>query len=243
MKSNCVIITFLLLFTSTITFSQNSATDSTFYQRAIGNALGVYHQSFGNQSALYNGSKYYQYPFNFKEGDPFFYSAQPAIGSVYYDGIKYDSLMMQYEEIKDVVVINEQAKKLQLLNEKVTGFNLYNAHFVRLVKDSFPNSPINTGFYQVLYSGNVWLLKKQVKTIREVINATEILRFADEKNHYYIKKDGQIYSIKSRNDFFNLFDDKRKELQQFVNANKLRFRKDRDNMLTRATAYYDSLKK
>lgn len=248
MKSNRVIITLLLLcysllFSVTIAFSQTSVADSAFYQRAIGNALAVYHQSFGNQSALYNGSKYSEYPFNFKKGDPFFYSAQPAIGFVYYDYIKYDSLLMQYDEIKDVVVINEQAKKLQLQSEKVTSFKLYNAYFVRMVKDSFPNSQISTGFYNLLYNGKVSLLKKQVKTVREVINDNEIQRFADQKDHYYIKKDEEIYTIKSRKDFFNLFDDRKKELQQFVKANKLRFRSDRENMLTRATTYYDSLKK
>lgn len=235
-------IVYLLFFTSTITFSQDSATDKTFYQKAIVNALAVYHQSFGNQSALYNGIKYNEYPFIFTEGDPFFHSPQPAIGFVYYDDIKYDSLLMQYDEIKDVVVINDQGKKIQLHSEKVASFKLHGAYFVRLLKDSFPGSPINTAFYNQLYNGKIWLLKKEVKTYREDMDNTKLLRFADQKDYYYIKKGGKIFSIKNRNDFFNLFDDRKKELRQFIKANKLKFRSNRENMLMMATAYYDSLK-
>lgn len=236
-------LVYLLFFTSTSTFSQDSSINNTFYQKSIGNALAAYHQSFGNQSALYNGIKYNEYPFIFTEGDPFFHSPKPAIGFVNYDDIKYDSVLMQYDEIKDAVVINEQGKKIQLHSKKVASFKLHNASFARLLKDSFPGSPISTAFYNVLYNGKIWLLKREVKTYRESMGDTKLLRFVDQKDYYYIKKGGQIFLIKNRNDFLNLFDDRKKELHQFIKANKLKFRSDRENMLSMATAYYDSLKK
>jgi len=249
MKSNSISITFLLvsfilLFSSNNIFAQDTASDSSFYQKALVNSMAVYHQSFGNQSALYNGSKYGEYLFRFQEGHPFFNSTQPVAGSVMYDGILYDSVTMRYDEITDVLVINNLADRIQLLNEKVESFNLFNSDFIRLVKDSLTNSLVSTGFYNLLYKGKVCLLKKQIKTIREVITTNaELLRFVDEKDHYYIKKDDRIYSINSRKNLFKLFGDQKKEVQQFIKANKLSFRKDRQNMLTKATAYYDSLKK
>ena len=206
--------------------------------------MAIYHQSFGDQSALYNGSKYGEYLFRFKEGHPFFYSAQPVAGSVIYDGVMYDTVLMRYDEITDVLVINDQVDRIQLLNEKVERFNLFNSDFIRLVKDSLTNSLVSSGFYNLLYKGKICLLKKQIKTIREVITTNaELLRFVDEKDYYYIKKDDKIYPIKSRKNLFKLFGDRKKEMQQFIKANELSFSKDRQNMLTKATAYYDSLKK
>jgi len=247
MKSNRIFITFILpcfiLFSSKNIFAQNAEHDSSFYQKTLANTSAIYHKSFGSQSALYNGSKYSEYLFAFKEGQPFFYADDPVAGSVFYDGILYDSVTMLYDEIKDVLVINEQSVRIQLLAEKVEQFTLFNSDFIRLEKDNFPNSPVSTGFYNVLYKGKVCLLKKQIKIIREEVSTyLEVQRFVDNTDHYYIKKDDRIYQIKSSKELLNLFEDRKKEVQQFIKTNQLSFRKDPQNMLTKATAYYDSLK-
>jgi len=39
-----------------------------------------------------------------------------------------------------------------------------------------------------------------------------------------------------------LMDNRKEVVKQFVKSNKLSFRKDRQNFLSRATVYYDSLK-
>ena len=189
------------------------------------NTMAIYHQSFGNQSALYNGSKYGEYLFRFSGGHPFFNSPDPVAGSVIYDGIRYDSIFMRYDEIKDVLVINSQANRIQLFSEKVEYFNLFNSDFIRLVKDSLTNSLVSTGFYNLLYKGKISLLKKQIKTIREVISTKlELQHFADEKDYYYIKKDDGIYPIKTKKICSNFWRQK-KEVQQFIKANNLNFRK------------------
>ncbi|MEP7111254.1 MAG: hypothetical protein ABI760_24880, partial [Ferruginibacter sp.] len=128
-------------------------------------------------------------------------------------------------------------------SEKVYSFNLFNSDFIRLVRDSVKNYLESSGFYNLLYNGKVCLLKKQIKNIREVLTNIEILRYADQKDHYFIKKDERIYKISSRKDLFKLMGDGKKAVQQFIKANKLSYRRDRQNMLTKATAYYDSLKK
>ncbi|MEP7143654.1 MAG: hypothetical protein ABI707_12320 [Ferruginibacter sp.] len=234
---------FPLFFFSNNIFAQDTASESPFYQAALVNAKTVYHQSFGNQSALYNGSKYAEYLFRFTEGHPFFYSAQPARGAVIYDGIRFDSVLMQYDETKDLLVVYDYSDKIQLWSEKVEYFNLFNSDFIRVVKDSFNNSLAGTGFYNLLYKGKICLLKKQIKTVREIITSNELQHFADEKDHYYIKNDDGIHLVKKRKDLFKLLGDRRKEVQQFIRANKLSFRKDRQNMLTQSTTYYDRLKK
>jgi hypothetical protein len=235
---------FGLLFLSTKLVAQDTATGNSFYNEALLNARAVYYQSFGNQSALYNGSQYGEYLFNFEKGQPFFYSPEPVRGAVIYDGIRYDSVLMRYDEIKDVVVINDYTDRVQLLNEKLEGFSLYQSGFIRLVKDSLSDKLIGTGFYNLLYNGKVQLLKKQIKIIREKATSNaELLRFVDVFDHYFIKKEGQFFPVESKKNLFAILADKKKEVQQFVRTNNLSFRKDPENMLIKTTAFYDSLNK
>lgn len=234
----------ILFFSPNQMRAQGTASDTSFYQQALLNTMAVYHKAFGIQSALYNGSKYKQYPFKFSDGHQFFHSITPATGSIVYDGVKYDSVLMQYDEISDVLIIIGPGDWIQLLNGKVERFNLYNSNFVWLEKDSVRTSLNRTGFYNILYNGKTSLLKKEIKTIREEMTMrSEINRFADPKVHYYIEQNGEFYPIKSRKDLYRIFGDQKKDVQRFVKANRLNFRKNREEMLTSATAYYDNLKK
>jgi len=240
-----ILITGISLFLSfKNVYAQDISVDSSFYKKALIYTEKVYHDSYGDQSALYNGSKYAQYQFRFKEGHPFFYSAEPAVGEVIYDGIRYDSIMMSYDETKDVLVINDFGNRIQLLNEKIEQFKIFNSNFIRIEKDSSSNELVSSGFYNVLSEGNLTFLKKQVKTVREVIiGSNELIRVIDEKNYYYIKKNERMFLLKSSNDLYKLMGDRKKEVQQFVKENKLKFSNDKQDMLTKATLYFNSLKK
>jgi hypothetical protein len=240
---NLLLGSFPLFFFLNKTSAQAIISDTSFYASALLNAKALYHEAFGSQSALYNGIQYGEYLFTFSNGGhPFFYSAQPGLGSIVYDGIQYDSVLMSYDETRDVVVINDYTDRIQLHSEKVKSFNLFNADFIRIEKDSLtPNLPA-TGFYNVLYHGKLSLLKRQIKTIREEIILNELQHFADEKDHYYIKKNDVLYPVGSRNDLLKIFKDRKKEVQQFIKANNLNFRRDREGMMIKTTVYYDNLK-
>ena len=240
--SSFALFFFTILFSSGKIFSQGADMNDAFYSKALQNSMAFYHQSFGSQSALYNGPTYNGYLFRFKEGHPYFFAEAMTIGSVMYDGIRYDSVLMQYDEIADILVVRNPEGKIRLW-EKVTSFHLYNSEFILLEKDTGLMKAGSSRFYNQLYKGKITLLKKQIKTIREEIsNANELLKFVDQKDHYYILKDGHWYPINSRKDFYKILGEKEGDVKQFVKTYKLSFRKDRQNMLTRATAYYDSLK-
>jgi hypothetical protein len=224
--------------------AQNSDSVKAFYSQALHNASTVYHQAFGDQKGLYNGPSYIEYPYKFKEGDPYFNMPNPEPGSVLYDGVTYDSVLMRYNEITDELVINYYTERIQLLKPKVEQFRFFNSDFIRIEKDSLSRSLISSGFYNRLYSGKISLFKKEIKAIRESSSINvELLSFIDEKDYYYIKKEGRYYPIKKKRDFFDLLNDKKKELKEFVKMNGLNYRRDRQNMLTQTIAYYDSLKK
>ena len=127
------------------------------------------------------------------------------------------------------------------MSERLQGFTVFNQPFIRLEKNV--NTPIvSTGFYQVLYDGKIKLYKKEVKIIKEKFTNTPELKVLFEKlNYYYINKADRFYRIVKKKDFLKIFNDKNKELNDFISNGKLNFRKDKDNTLTKLITYYDLL--
>lgn len=233
---------FLLLSPFTNIFAQTTPFETSFYQKALLNTKALYQQSFGEQSAIYNGTNA-NYLVRFDKGHPYFFSPVPGTGSVTYDGIFYDSVLITYDEIKDVVIIASGINRLQLATEKVVSFSIFNADFIKISKDSSSDALIKSGFYQVLYKGNVWLLTKQIKTIREDLSGIQIMRMIDEQDYYYIQKDGRYYLVNKKKNLLKVFSDRKKEIQQFIKVNGIDFRNNWKYALIETTTYYDSLKK
>ena len=227
------------------TAAQLSSDDSVFYQKAINNAIAVYHQSIGDQSGLYNGIQYIGYPFTFKEGHPFFYTPDLSAGSVTYDGVYYANVLLRYDEIAEVVIIQDSIHRLQLHSSRISRFTVANNTFIRIVKDSLGANLEKTGFYNLLYEGNTSVLKKEIKRIREEVqNTTDgVQRFIDEKKYYYIKKPNGYFTVNRKKDVFKILKDHKKEIQQYIKANDLSFKHDKDNLLIKVSAYYDQLTK
>jgi hypothetical protein len=227
----------------TTTVAQLSPADSIFYQKAIGNVVSLYYQSLGDQSGLYNGTQYGGYPFSFTEGHPFFYTDKPGNGSIVYDGLLYGNVQLQYDELKEVVIMQDASHRIQLVNERIAGFTVFSNQFIRLERDSLNRALVATGFYNLLYDGNVSALAKEMKGLREELrsNSEGILRFIDVKRYYYIKKKNEYYPVKSKKSLRGIFADHKKEIQQFIKKNNLSFRKNPDEMLIKVTEYYDRL--
>lgn len=236
----CLIFS-LHFFCSGSLFSQDSLTNNSFDSIALQHTSSVYYKAFGNQAALFNGPLYNGYVFSFKEGHPYFYADSLASGSVIYNGILYDSIRMQYDEVADALIVRSAMGKIRLPGYRVDGFHLYNSDFVRLAGDSTTTGNADAVFYNLLYKGNITLLKRQVKVLREEISL-EVLRFVDQKDLYYIIKDGHWHRISSSKQFYRVVNNRKDAVKRFVKSNKLNFRKGREDFLRRATAYYDSLK-
>jgi hypothetical protein len=223
--------------------AQLSPEDSFFYQKAVGHAIALYHQASGDQSGLFNGIQYIGYPFTFKEGHPFFLTPEWSTGSATYDGVYYDKVLLLYDEVAEVVIIQDAKHRLQLHSSKLSRFTVANNIFVRIEKDSLAANLERTGFYNLLYEGGTSVLKKEVKRIREeVLNSVEgVQRLIETKTTYYIKKQNEYYTVNTKKDVLNIFKDHRKDIQQYIKANNLSFKRDKDNLLIKVSAYYDQL--
>jgi hypothetical protein len=243
----CGLLSFSLvtaLFSSIAALAQSNTDDSTFYQSAISQTLAIYYKQVGDQSQIYNGSLYTGYEFKFREGTPYFFSDNFSDGSVIYDGVTYDRLSMLYDDLKELLIIRDQGYWLQLVSERISGFTIFNHQFVRLVMDSAHNNLAGTGFYEVLYPGNSMALKKTFKKIREDLSTAEgVLRYVDETHDYFIKNGNTYRRVKTKKELLDILADHKKEVQQFMRKNRLKYRKDPENTLVKTAAFYDQLTK
>jgi len=223
-------------------YSQTRATDSIFLMSAVRNAHELYSRALGVGSHLLNGVQYKEYNAHFDDvGHPYFASDDWVEGSVHYDGDLYEDVAILFDLFREKVVIEHPYAgiKLELISEKIKSFSLPGHRFVRLDADTIKNSPIRTGFYDVLYDGRVKFYVKRHKEKREQIVSGAIqIEFSDIV-HFYIVKHGQYIPVKSKSSVLEVFQDRKSDLRKYIRKNKIHFRKSREEAITRVVSFYD----
>ena len=115
--------------------------------------VDIYYQSLGEQSPLYNGSQYIEYPFIIQDGHPFFGSQGFVDATIRFEGMTFDQVPALYDIVRDQLVILDYHRyyKINLPADKIQQFELPGHTFIRLLHDS--SNEIKTGFYEQLYHG------------------------------------------------------------------------------------------
>ena len=200
-----------------------------------------------NYPQLYNGPEYVDYArrYHASTGHQFFLQADKQPGSVHYNGHLFSGLRLAYDVVLDQIVLTHLANPLtlRLINEQVRGFSLENHQFVRLVADSCAGGVINTGYFEMLLqAGNLQLLAKHSKTMlaQPYHGFLDVVFIASDK--LFLQKQNVYYAISSKAALIRLLADRKPELQQYIDAQQLRFNKDNFALsATRLVDYYASL--
>ena len=215
--------------------------DSVFLKQSMQNTIQVYHNGIGDQAAKFNGSQYQGYTVSFSDGQPYFKANILSKGSIVYDGILFENVNLLYDEVKDCVIIQDSTHRIQLVNERLSAFNVQESNFERLQKKE--NSPLlASGFYEVLTKGKMSLYKKETKRmIDKFSNVNELAVLFEIHHYYYIRKGDSFFEIKKKKDLFKLLADQESALTKFISNERLNYRKGKDLMLTKVIDYYNQL--
>jgi hypothetical protein len=145
---------FLLFFISFTVYGQNS--DNNAIKQEVDKLMGY-------QASIYNGPKFFGYPSYYKETHPFFNSNIPGIGSIQYDGKYYEGIYLLYDEYKDIVVLSDQSRLIELNTDKITKFTINGSQFVHI--DKLYNLKDNKyDLYEFLEDGKIKLFRKEIKS-------------------------------------------------------------------------------
>jgi hypothetical protein len=225
------------------TLGQTTTNDTAVQKIALAHIADAYNTAIGQQSRLFNGPEYDLYSPTIK-GNAYFSDINNFTpGTVIYDGIFYKDVPMMYDLYKDVVAVllYNKFSRFALLNERVQSFDLLNHHFIYIRTDSLNANSINTGFYDQLYSGNLEVLVKRSKAIQNTTGLNTIETYFTSGKSFYLKKGNNYYSIGGQGTLLGILKDKKKELQQFIKANKIKFNKTPEEAMVAIAARYDEL--
>jgi len=246
MKSGLpAVILYAALFITTHVSGQSIQEDSILNQAALEHTLSVYYNQLGDQSPIYNGSLYRGYDVNFQGGSPYFLGGKATPGgSVVYDSMLFTNVRLIYDDLAQILVVEDEGFKLRLVNERVSAFTIGGHHFVRIFPASGYQGLPDSGYFELSYPGTTSVLKWTKKKFREDISVSEgLTRFVDKSESYYIYAGRRWLYIKSRKDLLQILGDHRKEIQRFMKKNNLNYKKDKDNTIVQVAGYYDQLAK
>ncbi|MDC8004753.1 hypothetical protein POV27_11880 [Aureisphaera galaxeae] len=217
------------IFFTSLLYAQNSASESNYYTwyDAI---VGI------ENTPLFNGVEYIEGYKTTRENHKFFINQSFYEGRVDYDGQSYYNISLKYDIYEDELIANleSEAQKslLQLIKSKVAQFTIGTHTFINVTDREAQNNGIE-GFHERLAENNLGVFYKKHRKRRVKKEDKRILyfEFFDTKSDYVILMDGTYHWVNSKNDFYELFPEIKKELKSFLNANDALRRSDKEQQL------------
>jgi hypothetical protein len=233
------------LFLSISTQNKVAAQDSLFVRVARQQAIATYEQATRKQAHVYDGNEYIAHNHQI-QGHPFYSIDSLQAGAVTYNGIYYKGVSMQYDIVRDQLVVQPVGSgfKVRLHNEQVSRFAINANPFIRLVAPTEGGSAIGltTGFYEMLYDGKTKALARRIKTIHEDISSGAYKADFLQKDRFFILKEGSYRDANSKGAILSIFKDQSKELRKYIRANDLIFKGEQlGTALTQLARHYDEL--
>jgi hypothetical protein len=243
MRKLSALLSFLLLLTCHFASAQFSPVKNIATDSSSQNTIDIYYSFIKENSHLYNGSRYPGYD-PALIGHPFLDTTVLENGAVFYEGVFYDNIKLQYDINSEAVIVNNYTQNylIALVNEKVQNFSIVGKKFLRLVPDSAYRSFMDIGFYEIAYEGKIQLLIKRKKVIRQdPITGDEIKSRYVEIDQFYIKKKNIFFQVASKKTLFEILKEKAKDIRKALRAGKIKFNKNSESAILQSVKYYDQL--
>jgi hypothetical protein len=175
-------------------------------------------------------------------GHEFFMTKNWLSGEVTINKKIFSNVKLKYDLFNDELLAMVNSGTVVILsNEKVESFTLKNEQEIyRFTNYNPANSSLFRGYGHLLYGGKASLIVKYNKQIKVLAVENKYDEFY-QKQQVYILINGQFSRIRSRKDFFNLFADRREEIQKYVREKGLTILPAKPETLIPVLRFYDSL--
>ena len=227
-----------LMFLTTLTQAQPAQTDTAFVSASSANAKKVYLSAVHSQSHLYNGGQYIDYN-SLADEHPYYLSEDWMTGTIIYDGQRYEDVSILYDIWADKVIVEHfTGAFIELVTAKISSFEIRGHSFRKFTKADDSKGAITEGFYDVLYDGKTKVVARHEKLFEETIQSQQLVREFNEKNKYYIIRNGAFFPANSKRAVLQILSDKKKELRKYIRDYALDFRK-RETSIVSVAKFYD----
>ncbi|PKV76432.1 hypothetical protein [Pontibacter ramchanderi] len=225
-------------------FTIFAQTDTSFVGSAVDDALKQYKTAIGVHAHLYNGTEYFVPVKSYVKGHQFYQDKVYQNGTVKYDGAWFKEVPMLYDLMQDeLIIVNHGSGQPQrLVKNRIESFKLHGHTFVRIEPDSTTGLSIQSGFYDLLYSGETQVLMKREKTLFERASTEGMEGEYRDASKFYLVKDGIYHPVSNKRSVMRVLRDQKKPLNKFAKANRLRFKKEREYAIRKTAEHYDTLR-
>ena len=186
-------------------------------------------------AVIYRGPVALKYPFLF-EGSTYVFSDEFMEGNVRYNGKTYYRALLNLDAHRDELCIRlpESGVVVVLSKELVKEFSLGEKRFIKCM---WEDEDLKDTYCQVLYSGNVTVLKKVEKDFYLRDGISQVVY---EKVKYYLVKDGVPYLIRKKKDLSKLYREDKKRLNSAMDSLEDSVA-DKDEFYARVGAFIDNI--
>jgi hypothetical protein len=215
--------------------------DSALVSGSSKYVINFYNKARHDFNPLYNGLVHYSYT-NIDEGTPYFSGEKWYKGSVIYEDYIYDSVLMKYDLVKDqLIVVAEENNRmpLELFSPRVKEFSYAGLKFLFIPGNG--ELSLKEGFYQQLSNGKIMALCRTENTIEEVIVGDHLERKITQRKKYYIIDNNRLRTINRQQDLMDAVKKHRQQINDHLRAKKLKFKKNKQLIITAATDLYNKL--
>jgi hypothetical protein len=243
MKLLIIAIPFYLI--PILSLAQQAKNDSLFYNFSIDFVKQNYTGAVKESLPIYNGGEYIKYIPRTK-GHPYFYSDSFVKGNIFYQGVLYENVSMQYDLVYDKVLLRNYPGDfiMTLGSEKIKYFIIANHIFERqeVVSEIFNNQP--GVFLERVYAGkSVTGYVKTTKVFLPPLRAEDSIPSYRAYTNYYVKKDDKLYPVSSIRKLIAVLNESKDMLKAFVSDNSISMGKIDNETMIQVLDYYEQLKK
>ncbi len=234
---------FIVALLTSVTAFPQAQTDTAFIALAKANTIQLHQAALGAQARLYNGSRYRD-PVMTIDYHPFYNSEDWITGSVFYDGEYFQGVSLLYDLLNGVLVTEHypSGHAIRLVTEKIQHFSMAGHTFRLIENQSVQNSLPRTAFYDILYDGESRLVALRQKFRHDEVSSVAIVVTYEEKNRYFLQRNGVFFPVRSKGSLLKLMDDKKQQLRKLLKENHISFKDDRELALKSVAKFYDELK-
>ncbi|MER2997784.1 hypothetical protein [Pontibacter populi] len=234
---------FAIIFAPVTILAQASTSDTSFVKQSVNEAVQAYRNAVGQQAHLYNGAEYFVPLKGYIKGHQFFKDKSYEKGAVLYDGAWFYDVPMAYDVALDEIVIAHAGGGYSqtLVKPKVQEFTVNDHTFIHLKADSVAGTPLQAGFYDLLYDGDVKMLVKRKKVLKERATADGMEGNYEVADMYYLLKNGKYHEVGNKSSVLKVLGGEKKLLNKFARTNNLHFKRQREEAIYKLTQYYDTL--
>ena len=234
----CIILVFSLIGNSQFYYD-----DSALVSGSSKYLENFYNKTRHDFNVLYNGPFHYSYPI-MEKGSPYFSGEDWQKGSVTYEDIIYDNVLMKYDLVKDQLIVMVEEKghlPLELFSPRIKEFSYKDLKFIYIPR----NSPLSLkeGFYHQLSKGKITALCKTENTMEQIIVDDKIEWKVNQRKKYFIIDNNHSRTINRQRDLMEAVKNHRQQISNYLKERKLKFKKNKEQVITAATDLYNKLEK